>query len=172
MASEMPESPRERWLKRGGEAASRQGILGKPRHAQSFPGRTRRTGERSQYQSAVRCRAWRGGYEQFWRQHPRFPRFRSPSQMSLRLNRSTLLARLRSLGMPLTIPGELGKHAPKVAVIVFQNGLGIDPVDTQCQKTCRLDVSLGLLKRACRARRITMRDFRHHGLGTPLQLGI
>ena len=54
--------------------------------------------------------------------------------MSSRLNRSALLARRRSLGMPVTILGELGKHAPKVAVTVFQNGLGINPVDTQRQK--------------------------------------
>ena len=57
-----------------------RGISRKPRHARSFPGRTRRTGGRSQSQFAVRCRAWRSGCVQFWRQHPRFPRFRSPSR--------------------------------------------------------------------------------------------
>ena len=51
------------------------------------------------------------------------------------LNRSALLARRRSpRDYSVTILGEFGKHAPKIAVTVFQNGLGIVPVDTQRQK--------------------------------------
>src|SRR2546429_984551 len=46
-------------------------------------------------------------------------------------------------------------------ISVFQNGLGINPVDTQRQKACRLDISRGLLKPACRVRRITARSEEH-----------
>ncbi len=75
-------------------------------------------------------------------------------------NRSALLARCRTLGSPITILvtirvrilGELGKYTSKIAVTVFQDILGIDLVDTQRQKDCRLDVSVSLLERACRLR--------------------
>jgi hypothetical protein len=70
--------------------------------------------------------------------------------MLSRLNRSALLARRHSLGMSIRILGEFGKHAPKAAVAVFQNGLGIDAVEPRRQKDCRFDISLRLLERECR----------------------
>lgn len=74
--------------------------------------------------------------------------------MSSRLDCPALLVRRRAIGMPVTILvtilvailGELGKYAPKIAVTVFQDSLGINLVDTERQKDGRLDVSVGLLE--------------------------
>ena len=43
------------------------------------------------------------------------------------------------------ILGELGKDAAEIAVVSFQNGLGLGLVDAQSQKGCGLDVPLRLL---------------------------
>jgi len=114
-----------------------------------LPRRTRRTGGRSQSRFAVRCRASRR-LRTIWRQHPRFPDF-ARHRGCRHAQPLRLACAPRSLDA-VTIPGELGKHAPKLPSQFFRWSR-INSVDTQRQKTCRL-----MSPSACSSQRARARD--------------